>query len=319
MTGRKAATVKASTKAKKKKRPKQLVAEVAHDCAVLSVDAAERSGWAIWDRGNLRTYGECDVFGVSPAEVIALFKATTAAPHVICIERPFRIRFGSQCALGAGEKIWRKRAEHHGFAKRVVRVYPSTWRSKSLGSQWVSAKRDLVRAQELVESAKIVAKHLGASRLVEHPVGDESAPAILIGKWACFASETLATLPKAKPPKVIKPEAIKFGRFAIRSKPRKRIERATGGDQSIAATWLVIGGRVPKRSEPILASDIETAQIKLGFTCDMDRSTASDIEHFALVPYQATSAEIEAGWALVADSVERVYGKPSRKKGKAAA
>lgn len=101
------------------------------------------------------------------------------------------------------------------------------------------------------------------------------------------------------------PVVVKFGRFRMRLKARKRIHRATDGMACFEGTWLVVDGRVRKRDEEITAEQLANAYVRLGWG-PLD---GPETEHFSatpfacLVPYQATSQEIEDGWMLVADLV----------------
>lgn len=94
---------------------------------------------------------------------------------------------------------------------------------------------------------------------------------------------------------------VKFGRFAIRSKARKRIERATHGAAHFVGTWLVIDGRVRRRGQRTTEEQLARAQVRLGwgelYTSGGNYSATRFRAH---VPLTATSAEIEAGWDHVA-------------------
>lgn len=175
-------------KRKRAKKPKPPPSLTPHDAAVLAIDPGETSGWAIWVRGTLRAYGTCDVFGDMPAELVRHF-LREFGPHVAVIERPFLVRFGSQTNIGTADRIWRKRLEEAGLARRIVRVYPASWRARVLGKGWASASRDLVRVRE-----GIVA---GAMTEVDH-IHPDAAAAVCIGRWGCFAGEVLAVLPKRR-------------------------------------------------------------------------------------------------------------------------
>jgi Holliday junction resolvasome RuvABC endonuclease subunit len=130
------------------------------------------------------------VFGELPAALIAHF-LRERGPHVVVIERPFVAKFG-QTTMGTADHIWRKRVEEAGLKRRIVRVYPASWRARVLGKGWASASRELVRARENVVASAIA--EIDDSRKM-HP---DAAPAICIGKWACFAGEVLAVLPRLK-------------------------------------------------------------------------------------------------------------------------
>lgn len=188
------ATKRVSTKTPKKKRGRIVPPSAAapHACAILTVDAAETSGFAAWDRGNLRWYGECDVFGDAPLGVLQRF-LQLPGPHVLVVERPFRVQSASSTGIGTGERIWREHAKRLGFATRIVRVYPSSWRSRALGKGWGNAKRAIVRPKELEVATAIVVAQLGP---YAPAVGDDSAPAIVMGKWASTAGEVFRVLPK---------------------------------------------------------------------------------------------------------------------------
>jgi len=307
------ASVAGEPKKKRKKREPLAMSPTAHDCSVLAVDPAELSGFSAWDRGNLKWYGECDVFGDEPQRVIERFLSTMPGPHVIVIERPFMMRFGNQSSLATGAKIWSKRAERMRFGKRIVRVYPSSWRSKMLRRGMASAKRAVVRPEERAEAKKIVELHFGPEMATVLPVAAESAPAILIGRWGSFAGEVLAVLPKPRVQKVVDATCVKLGRFAMRSKATKRIERATDGAQHVIGTWLVVDGKVAKRGDVLTQERLETAEVQLGFdTMEHEgehegQSWSRTVRFTTRVPFSASSAQIEAGWNVVAAQVELAH------------
>jgi hypothetical protein len=147
------------------------------------------------DRGRLVDLGEVDVFGNGVQEVLAAFVQRTPGPHVLVVERPFRVRFGTQSSIALGERLWRERASRLGFGSRVVRVYPSQWRAVALGRGWGNAKREPARARERELAGAWVLAHLGP----EAPeLGGDSAAAVMMGRWATFAGEVLAKLPKRR-------------------------------------------------------------------------------------------------------------------------
>jgi hypothetical protein len=199
------ATLKAATRAVKR-RKKQLVASMRsptpHACSLLVVDPGDNSGWAMSSLGELRSLGECDVYSQDPTHILTLFTTLLPGPHVLVVERPFRAKFG-QTNMGTAEKIWRKHAEKMGFgkrvARRVVRVYPSTWRSAVLGKGWGVAERADVRAEELRVAAQIVC---GSVRCQDDgDLGPDSAPAVLMNQWAMHAGEVAMVLPRPREPR----------------------------------------------------------------------------------------------------------------------
>lgn len=171
---------------KRPKKPKPEPSYTPWPCSILAVDPGERSGWALYDRGKPVSSGELDLFTDEPKAVMAALLAMPA-PHVVVIERPFMVRFGTQVAVGAGDLFWRRLAERNGLTRRIVRVYPATWRSKT--TRMHAAKRDAARAVEQRQAAALVGRECGP---------DESA-ALLIGTWAIRAGEVGKVLPKRAP------------------------------------------------------------------------------------------------------------------------
>lgn len=165
--------------------------------SILCVDPGKVSGWAIWRGGQLVRFGHVDVFGdpMRVESVLAEF-ICEPGPHIVVIERPFGAGHGNaSTAVGAGDVIWRSAVERFKLKPRLVRVYPSQWRSKALGKGWGNASRDAVRKQE----QQVALYELGASGFVTidgvHP---DAAPAICMGRWASFAGELYAKLPKPR-------------------------------------------------------------------------------------------------------------------------
>ncbi len=173
-----------------KRKPKLAPSFTPHDCAILAVDPGETSGWAIYNRGVLHECGECDVFSEAPSRVIDYLK-TFPAPHLVVVERPFMVRFGTQVAVGAGDVIWRRAAERAGLRNRITRVYPATWRARVTGKS--SAKREEARAAEQAR----------AERETGMSCGPDEAAAVCIGLWAIRAGEVAAKLPKRRAKQVV--------------------------------------------------------------------------------------------------------------------
>lgn len=200
--------------ARKPKRAKLPASVIPHACSILAVDPGENSGWSIQSYGELIDFGECDAFGDQPQQIIERLLCQPG-PWVLVVERPFRVKHQTQTGIGTADTIWRKRAERLGFGKRVarriVRVYPSTWRSVALGKGWGNAERDKARAEEQRLAVELVlAAPLCPS---DDELGGDAAPAVLIGmKWAAFAGEVLAKLPKVKPPKEPKAKKLRAPR-----------------------------------------------------------------------------------------------------------
>jgi hypothetical protein len=167
-----------------------------HACSVLGIDGAKRTGWALRTWGRLVTYGECDAYGDEPQEILRRL-LQLPGPHVVAIERPFLIRFGGQAGLGAAEKLWRELAARVRPKLTIVRVYPATWRARVLPKGMHAAARDDVQREEHATARLDVIADCGPNITPQAPrIGTESAPAILISRWASYAGETLAAMAK---------------------------------------------------------------------------------------------------------------------------
>jgi hypothetical protein len=195
-----AAAVPQSKPKKKKKKPKLPASLSPHNCAILCVDAGENSGYAAYDRATLRWFGECDVFGDGPKSVLEQF-LELPGPHVLVVERPFQVKFASQTGIGTADRIWRELAGRMGFGKRIVRVYPNEWRAVGLGKGVVGGEREEIRKKEVELACEVVRQ---ANLLAHFAVGPDSAPAIMMGKWASYAGRVLRVLPKMRPPSKVR-------------------------------------------------------------------------------------------------------------------
>jgi hypothetical protein len=191
--------------AKRAKKPKLPASVAPHECVVLAIDTAQRSGWAVYVCGELVSSGEVDVLdpskstdecGVSgwDADRVCLhalwevaFSLDWDAPYseaVLVFERPFRGTTQGQW-IGAWKAAW---ARLGGHKRRMVGVYPSSWRARVLGPGWSRALRDDVRRAERSLAQSIAGRY----------VGPDEATAVLIGRWGVRAGETAAVLPKRR-------------------------------------------------------------------------------------------------------------------------
>lgn len=171
------------------------------NCAILAVDPGQTSGWCIWSRGRIVAHGFIDNIFESPGTVRSVIEwlLELPGPHVFVCERPFRGRGSSATSVGAGGVLWCDRAKAMRV-RRVVRVFPSVWRSRVLGKGWGNAKRDHSRAEEQRVAGGLLAT-CGDTWPFVRPVHPDVAPAVCIGAWASHAGEVVAKLPKPKAPK----------------------------------------------------------------------------------------------------------------------
>jgi hypothetical protein len=178
----------------KKRKVRPAPSYVPLQCVVLAVDCAQESGWAIWANGKLVACGHVNMHaselaGRSACEHAMLAARELGVGAVLVFERPFR---GN--TQGAWIGLWKNRWVAAGGAKRrMLGMYPATWRSRVLGPGWGSKKRALVRAKEQQVAAAFAREQGLSEELARH--GDV-APALCIGKCAVHAGEVAKVLPK---------------------------------------------------------------------------------------------------------------------------
>lgn len=155
---------------------------------LLCVDPGTRSGWSLWLCGGLVASGEVDALEQAEVdrvvtECLGLARCMDV-PAVMVLEKTWSGRQGQ--ASGPSRPIWRRAWKRGGgVQKRVVGVYPATWRSRVLGAGMGKARRGTARAAE-----RGLARHL-----TRRDVGVDEAPAICIGLWARRSEATVAVLP----------------------------------------------------------------------------------------------------------------------------
>jgi len=160
---------------------------------ILSVDVAERSGWAVWACGKLAASGEFRIY--SSDGVVELLRVVEVAKSLALRMRVpwcavFERSWGGHMGLGSTKALgfWMfplRNAQLHESA--IGLVYPATWRARVLPRGMHSAKREVVREAEVAAARALVAGR---------DCGHDEAPAILIGKWSTQAGEVGLLLPK---------------------------------------------------------------------------------------------------------------------------
>jgi len=156
-------------------------------CIILAIDPGSTSGWSIWADGNHVQHGVVDVF--AHAEVAKIVASAVqlaelgSVPLVLVLERAW-----SQRALGASRVLWAKAWEAAGCsARRIVRAYPSHWRSKLFGHGMGRATQGRARAAE-----QSMARVLTGKR---EEIPHDAAAAVCIGRWATLAPEVGKVIP----------------------------------------------------------------------------------------------------------------------------
>lgn len=166
-----------------------------HRCVVLAVDPGDPSGWSIWAAGRYVQSGEVD-----PHEADALDRVIAAlpllctmtdpdhCPAVLVLERPW-----SRRVLGPSRALWAKAWERAGYsARRIVRAWPSRWRSQLLGTGG-RMNTEQHRTVEGAHALSVVVAQTGREAAIRH---DEAA-AICIGHWAARAGEVSKVIPRS--------------------------------------------------------------------------------------------------------------------------
>ncbi len=184
------------------KRPRPPASPRPWLAVVLGVDpGSKRSGWSLWAAGLYRRSSECRLSISALNEVVAGahdLARDLDMPCVLVTERPFMQKQGK--AHGASDhssKLWRDVwVDCGGVKKRVVRVWPASWRSAVLGRGNGNKDRDAVRKVEKAAAMHLVTNY-GYSPAPEGlVVGPDEAPAIAIGRWGTCAGEVGEALPK---------------------------------------------------------------------------------------------------------------------------
>jgi hypothetical protein len=154
-----------------------------NEVVILAVDPATKSGWCIWSPDGYHSYGEANVYSESGRIESIVNEALALAteknlPLFVVAEKWTSHGLGNQAYAGlcATWGIWKWAIDRAGIKKKnVVRVFPQTWRTWTLG-------RGGLRREQL----KMISINV-ASRLVGETVdSDNTADAINIARWAQY-------------------------------------------------------------------------------------------------------------------------------------
>lgn len=195
----------APTRRKRQKAPQPPPSVQPHRCALLAVDAGKEGGWAVYVAGKLVQFGEVKGYDLTAVQAVVAglvqLAEISSVPMVLVLERPATYRhagkrsFGTVLGMGAARGVWRAAWVSAGCSeRRIVDAPIATWRSRVLGKGWGGAvARETVRQHEQLIARQMVERELGVQRAAA--VGPDSAPAILIGKWAAHAPQVAKRLP----------------------------------------------------------------------------------------------------------------------------
>lgn len=167
--------------------------QLPHDCATLTLDIAQTTGWCLSVRGIYVSSGEFDLLKhpmqltVVCAAALELGRANQRIPVVMVYEKPFVAAGEGRCSqyIGAWRMAW---VGAGGVKTRMLGCFPATWRARVLGGAYASARRETVRPIE----------QRMATRIAGRAVGGDEAAAVCLAKWAAHAGEVLAKLPASQ-------------------------------------------------------------------------------------------------------------------------
>lgn len=161
-------------------------------CILLTLDTANTTGWCIRACGAIIDHGEHKLYtddGMQKTKMVCYkleqLEHTTGMSIVVVSERSWGgvLGLGRTTAFG----YWLHALRGIGIPmKRIIEVYPSTWRAVALPHGMANAKRDVVRPVEMQTALSMVAP--GAQ------IGSDEAPAICMGVWGEKAGEVANAL-----------------------------------------------------------------------------------------------------------------------------
>jgi hypothetical protein len=164
------------------------------DAAILAIDSARRSGFALYVRGELVRYGECNArCQADRLEVIARAQRLAAEFELrlgFVVEAPFGGTLATALSLTASLELWRDSWRAlGGVGTRVLQLRASDWRAQVFGKG--SLPRDVARHLEQVMAQRIARLHIGDEA---PPIGGDSAAAICLGYTQLRSSALRAAL-----------------------------------------------------------------------------------------------------------------------------
>jgi hypothetical protein len=162
-------------------------------CVVLALDCGATSGWSVWVLGFFNDTATTEIYTddgvrevIRVVETAKAFALRLGVPWVAMCEATW----GGTMGLGKPASVgyWTFAMRNAQLPRsRIGEVYPARWRARVLPKGMHAAKRETVRAAELVAASALVGGR---------NVGSDEAPAILIGKWSTQAGEVGLLLPK---------------------------------------------------------------------------------------------------------------------------
>lgn len=165
------------------------------NAVITSLDSAKCTGWAIYVRGTLHAYGECNARD-SEARMRVLAAAVRlgtalAIPCALHIEIPYGGYTSTVLSLTETATLWRETWRTLGLARdRCIERTAGEWRRLLWGAS--NMPRAQARALEAHVSRAVVSRDMAGAATA--PIGPDAAAAICIGQTIVRAREMLAVL-----------------------------------------------------------------------------------------------------------------------------
>lgn len=147
--------------------------------AILAIDSARRSGYAVYVAGELVQYGECNArrFAdrLSVLEIALMRSKGAQLPLGLVLEEPFGGTLATALSLHASLELWRDTwLAIGGKLRHVAQERAADWRLRLFGS--ARMPRDQVRRLE-----QITAQRIAALAGYRGDIGGDAAAAICLG------------------------------------------------------------------------------------------------------------------------------------------
>ena len=152
-----------------------------NEVVILAIDPATKSGWTIWSPQGYHGYGEVNVFAADNQIDYIIKQAKQIAerqelPLFVVAEKwtPHGLGNQSYAGLCATWGVWKYAIDNNGIKKKnLIRVYPQTWRTWSLGRKGI--KREMLKKISINVASALVGAQVES---------DNAADAINISRWA---------------------------------------------------------------------------------------------------------------------------------------
>lgn len=179
------------------------------DAVIVALDAAKRTGWAVYVRGVLHAFGDADSRKHDErGQVIAIGLRVAEMLRVPCgmlIETPYGGYTAVVLSLTETKALWREDwTRMTGTPDRCIDRTAGEWRRGLFGRG--NMPREQARALELQLAKRIVARDLPGVPLTA--IDGDSAAAICIGSTVTHAREWLAVLGCGVVPRAINNERV---------------------------------------------------------------------------------------------------------------